>query len=419
LPTSSESALTPALTPRPAISIRHIGKRYHIGGQYRSNTLRDLIANPRLMLQARAREREFWALDDVSFDIPEGSVFGIVGRNGAGKSTLLKILTRITEPTRGEARMYGRAASLLEVGTGFHPELTGRENIYLNGSILGMSRAEIRHRFDDIVTFAEIHEHLDTPVKRYSSGMYVRLAFAVAAHLEPDILLVDEVLAVGDAAFQRKCIGKLEEIGSHGRTVVVVSHNMDTVSRLCQRVAWIAAGKLRAIGPSAAVIGRYLSDDSTRAMTWIPSQSRNDAFVYHSVSIERNSSLETGDVIAADEGFTISFDFTVLQPLPPGRIAFRIDNEEGRVAVTSASTDASPSLNASWHIGRTVLRCAVPGHLLVPGRYFVTISEPQEHGNILHDGILGFAISEQGSLVSRDGRAGIVAPLLRWQEETS
>ncbi len=202
---------------------------------------------------------DFWALKNVSFEIKQGEVVGVIGRNGAGKSTLLKILSRITEQTEGRVQITGRVASLLEVGTGFHPELTGRENIFLNGSILGMSRQEIREKFDEIVAFAEVEKFLDTPVKRYSSGMYVRLAFAVAAHLEPEILIVDEVLAVGDAQFQKKCLGKMQEVAKGGRTVLFVSHNMGTVTSLCTRAIWMASGKVHRTGPVRELVNDYLS----------------------------------------------------------------------------------------------------------------------------------------------------------------
>ncbi|MFM6781386.1 MAG: ABC transporter ATP-binding protein, partial [Dolichospermum sp.] len=201
---------------------------------------------------------EFWALKDVSFEIKQGDRVGIIGRNGAGKSTLLKILSRITEPTKGSIKIKGRVASLLEVGTGFHPELTGRENIFLNGAILGMGKEEIKRKFDEIVAFAEVEKFLDTPVKRYSSGMYVRLAFAVAAHLEPEILIVDEVLAVGDAAFQKKCLGKMEDVGKEGRTVIFVSHQMATVTTLCQRAIWLINGKVHQEGNADWITSKYL-----------------------------------------------------------------------------------------------------------------------------------------------------------------
>ena len=210
---------------------------------------------------------EFWALKDVSFSIDSGDVVGIIGRNGAGKSTLLKLLSRITEPTSGSIRLRGRVASLLEVGTGFHPELTGRENIFLNGAILGMARAEIKRKFDEIVAFAEVEKFLDTPVKRYSSGMYVRLAFAVAAHLEPEILIVDEVLAVGDAQFQKKCLGKMQDVSKGGRTVLFVSHNMGAVTTLCRKAIWLNGGRIVRTGSAREVVDEYLTASSEAQKT--------------------------------------------------------------------------------------------------------------------------------------------------------
>lgn len=245
------------------IRVETLGKQYHLGVA-RHDTLRDRLAHAlrapvRWARGMRAPDPgEFWALQDLSFEVKRGEVLGIIGRNGAGKSTLLKILARITEPTTGRVRIRGRVASLLEVGTGFHPELTGRENIFLNGAILGMSRAEIRGKFDEIVAFAGVERFLDTPVKRYSSGMYVRLAFAVAAHLEPEILIVDEVLAVGDAAFQKKCLGKMETVAQQeGRTILFVSHNLNAVRQLCQTALLLDAGRVEAAGSAADVIERY------------------------------------------------------------------------------------------------------------------------------------------------------------------
>ncbi|HUK77393.1 MAG TPA: ABC transporter ATP-binding protein, partial [Thermoleophilia bacterium] len=251
-----------------AVSISGLGKRYMIGAaQQRAQTLRDAITQVATRPIRRLRNlgsstgnvSSIWALRDVSFDVDAGQVVGIIGRNGAGKSTLLKILTRITEPTKGRVEIYGRVGSLLEVGTGFHAELSGRENIYLNGAILGMTRAEIGRKFDDIVEFSEISEFLDTPVKRYSTGMYVRLAFAVAAHLEPEILLVDEVLSVGDVAFQRKCLGQMGAIAGSGRTVFLVSHNMGAVRGLCTRVVEIEGGQLVADGPPGEIVNKYIA----------------------------------------------------------------------------------------------------------------------------------------------------------------
>jgi lipopolysaccharide transport system ATP-binding protein len=255
----------------PAISIENLGKRYTIGRQRSKDdgirhVIEEAIRAPFAWLksgrQRRQRETDYWALKDVSCQIQKGEVVGIVGRNGAGKSTLLKILSRITVPTEGRIRIDGRIASLLEVGTGFHQELTGRENIFLNGAILGMSHDEITRKFDDIVEFSEIEEFLDTPVKRYSSGMYVRLAFAVAAHLEPEILIVDEVLAVGDAAFQKKCLGKMGSFAESGRTVLFVSHNMESVRSLCQRAIWLKDGRLHLDGKTDEVIEAYFNNIS-------------------------------------------------------------------------------------------------------------------------------------------------------------
>jgi lipopolysaccharide transport system ATP-binding protein len=253
------------------ISVENLSKKYIIGHQKqeRYTALRDVMANgakrfahklrhPFAEQQNDPTHEEFWALKDVSFDIQQGDRVGIIGRNGAGKSTLLKILSRITEPTSGKVSIKGRVASLLEVGTGFHPELTGRENIFLNGAILGMSKAEIKSKFDEIVAFAEVEKFLDTPVKRYSSGMYVRLAFAVAAHLEPEILIVDEVLAVGDAQFQKKCMGKMEEVGKEGRTILFVSHNMGVISQLCSTCVWLDQGEIKNIGQTASVVNEYM-----------------------------------------------------------------------------------------------------------------------------------------------------------------
>jgi len=240
---------------KPIIEVKNISKMYNISHRRSYDTLRDSISN---IFRKSGRKENFWALKDVSFDVTEGEVIGIIGKNGAGKSTLLKVLSRITPPTEGMIRLRGRIASLLEVGTGFHPELTGRENIFLNGAILGMVRAEINDKFDEIVEFSEIEQFLDTPVKRYSSGMYVRLAFAVAAHLEPEILLVDEVLAVGDAAFQKKCLGKMGDVAKEGRTVLFVSHNMSAIQRLCTRSLLFSDGNLILDDETQSVIQKYL-----------------------------------------------------------------------------------------------------------------------------------------------------------------
>lgn len=242
------------------ITVDKLGKQYHIGSRRPYKTLRESIMNLMSMSFQSEPSHTIWALKDVSFEVKKGEILGIIGKNGAGKSTLLKILSRITEPTDGEARIRGRVGSLLEVGTGFHPELTGRENVYLNGAILGMTRSEIKRKFDEIVDFAEVGKFLDTPVKRYSSGMYVRLAFAVAAHLEPEILIVDEVLAVGDAQFQKKCLGKMGDVAKEGRTVLFVSHNMQAVSTLTSKCLVMSTGKILFAGNTSEAISKYLSE---------------------------------------------------------------------------------------------------------------------------------------------------------------
>ncbi|MBD2254574.1 ABC transporter ATP-binding protein [Nostoc parmelioides] len=296
------------------IRVENLGKKYIIGHQTqeRYTALRDVIANGAKGLFKSFRnpkfkpvnyQEEFWALKDVSFEIKQGDRVGIIGRNGAGKSTLLKILSRITEPTQGSIKIKGRVASLLEVGTGFHPELTGRENIYLNGAILGMSRIDIKRKFDEIVAFAEVEKFLDTPVKRYSSGMYVRLAFAVAAHLEPEILIVDEVLAVGDAQFQKKCLGKMEDVSNEGRTVIFVSHQMSAIQSLCTRGILLKSGNLYLDSSSQEAINVYLEQAYTLADD-IPLAERKDrggsgkvrAYSIQILNIEGNevSSLQSG-----------------------------------------------------------------------------------------------------------------------------
>jgi lipopolysaccharide transport system ATP-binding protein len=285
-----------------AVRIEQVSKRYRIGQLRRSNysTLRDqisdVVSRPIKRIAAQLRREEIaeseapnhiWALKDVSFNVNHGEVVGVVGHNGAGKSTLLKILSRITTPTSGRIEAYGRVGSLLEVGTGFHPELTGRENIYLNGAILGMRRGEIRRKFDEIVEFAEVEKFIDTPVKFYSSGMYVRLAFAVAAHLEPEILVIDEVLAVGDARFQKKCLGKMGDVAREGRTVVFVSHNMPTVANLCQRVVLLRGGQLLEVGPTAKVIDHYLTEAAD-----VPTDALRDRTDRHGRGDVRATALE-------------------------------------------------------------------------------------------------------------------------------
>jgi ABC-type polysaccharide/polyol phosphate transport system ATPase subunit len=324
-----------------AISVEKLSKSYLVGhqasNQMRNYTaLRDVLARNARELARKTRDmlrgrpivqgdtvEEFWALQDVSFEVRQGERVGIIGRNGAGKSTLLKVLSRITEPTHGRIRIAGRVASLLEVGTGFHPELTGRENIYLNGAILGMSRAEVRRKFDEIVDFAGVETFLDTPVKRFSSGMYVRLAFAVAAHLETEVLVVDEVLAVGDAEFQRKCLGKMSDLANAGRTVLFVSHNLPAVKALCSRAMLLAGGRVQHDGEVSEIIAEYLGGSYTG-----PSLSGR--------RIDATMRLENCDIDGAP-AYVAVFDVTLRGPLARPHVGIGINDAEGARITTLLS----------------------------------------------------------------------------------
>jgi lipopolysaccharide transport system ATP-binding protein len=400
-----------------------VGKMYRLGEPTAYRVMRERIAE---LLAAPFRRRSaegpkdeiLWALKDVGFTIDDGEVVGLIGKNGAGKSTLLKILSRITEPTEGRIDLYGKASSLLEVGIGFHPELSGRENIYLNGAILGMSRQEIRGKFDEIVEFAEIARFLDTPVKRYSSGMYVRLAFAVAAHLEPDILIVDEVLAVGDAAFQRKCLGKMRDMRSQGRTVILVSHTMPTISSLCQKVIWLDAGRVKMIGETAKVVTAYLSEGAKREISWTPRSPERLPFSYDGIFVERGDTGESIDPIPADVPIDIVLDFTITERLSSGRVAVMIASETGELLFTSSSADPLPEQVHEWRLGANRFRCRIPPHLLAPGVYHVSVTHPRGSYEIVRDSLLSFTVSEDNSLAARDARAGRIMPLLQWTRET-
>ena len=327
--------------PERVIEVEHISKRYTLGTrEFGYKTLRDAVDG--VFRRRRSDpERDLWALRDVSFELHEGEALGIIGRNGSGKSTLLKILSRITHPTVGRARLRGNVASLLEVGTGFHPELTGRENVYLNGAILGMSREEIRSNFDRIVAFAEIEKFLDTPVKRYSSGMYVRLAFAVAAHLTPEILIVDEVLAVGDAEFQRRCLGRMHEVATSGRTVLFVSHNLWSVEQLCNRALLLSAGRLVRFGNPSEIIAEY-SDGKAAASSWDVSLI-DDRIGTGSARILRLELLSADarhqiSTVEFRQPFTVRIHFEVHRPIQKPDFGIAVLNEKGeRIFVCMAA----------------------------------------------------------------------------------
>jgi len=325
-----------------AIRVEHLSKQFQIGGpQERYKTLRDtltdLAVSPFRRIGAALRGQRkpaattqtIWALKDVSFEVQRGEVIGIIGRNGAGKSTLLKILSRITEPTEGYAELHGRVGTLLEVGTGFHPELTGRENIYLNGTILGMKRSEIERKFDEIVDFAEVERFIDTPVKHYSSGMYLRLAFAVAAHLDPEILIVDEVLAVGDAQFQKKCLGKMEDVANQGRTVLFVSHNMAAVRTLCTQTVLLRNGTVAGIGPTDQVIGQYLASSAAELSTHVSLPHSGPGGVGEAISLQFLASDGTACAeFRLGEPWRIRLEFELFRPIKHMIAAVGLNNVE-------------------------------------------------------------------------------------------
>jgi ABC-2 type transport system ATP-binding protein/lipopolysaccharide transport system ATP-binding protein len=324
----------------------------------------------RITGRAEPRSREqLWALRDIDLTVAEGESIGVIGRNGAGKSTLLKILSRITEPTAGVARTRGRVAALLEVGTGFHPELTGRENVYLNGAILGMTRRDIRRRFEDIVTFAGVERFIETPVKRYSSGMYLRLAFAVAAHLEPDILVVDEVLAVGDAEFQSKCLRRMESVEREGRTVVFVSHNLDAVNRLCQRGVWLDEGCIREAGSSQEVVERYLAAQVTRDATELEAGRHDAPVVLRGVTV-LGAGGQPARVLRRDQPFTVQVRFAVRAPVPGLDLAAYLLNSRGIEVLNEAWSDTAPE--RMFRPGEYVASLEVPP-LLNVGEYTVGV----------------------------------------------
>ncbi len=409
-----------------ALRVHDLGKQYRIGGRaagYR--TLRDSLtqgARSLLRRDGALRPERIWALRDVSFDVEQGQVLGVIGRNGAGKSTLLKILSRVTEPSEGWAEVRGRVGSLLEVGTGFHPELTGRENIYLNGAILGMHRAEIDSKFDEIVAFSEVETFLDTPVKHYSSGMYLRLAFAVAAHLEPDILVVDEVLAVGDAEFQRKCLGKMSDVARQGRTVLFVSHNMSAILRLTQETLLIEAGRLALRAPSAQVVDAYLgsgqSQDGQRMWDGAGSGAESP-FEPVALRVMDGAGRVTGQILST-AGCTVEFEYRLRSPLSGLRTGIYLNTSRGEPVFTSFDTD-DPAMFERWTsrpAGRYVSRCRIPGRLLNEGRYTlgVNASSFRIRSYFTDEFALTFVVDGAGSPGSHwpESRGGTVRPALAW-----
>ncbi|MGA3172624.1 MAG: ABC transporter ATP-binding protein [Chthoniobacteraceae bacterium] len=408
------------MSSNPAITARGLGKTYVIAsGPVRSTTLGEALSrSARIAAPRRSSRREFTALHDVSFDIAQGEAFGIVGRNGAGKSTLLKILNRITRPTSGRAEIYGRVGSLLEIGAGFHPELTGRENIYLNGAMFGMPRREIRGKFDSIVDFAGTAEFLDTPVKRYSTGMYVRLAFAVAAHLEPDILLVDEVLAVGDAQFQKKCLGKMREVSQNdGRTVLFVSHNMGAVTALTSRAIFLESGRVAALGPTPEIVRAYMSRQAETPIEWSAKNKTTHPVQILSARL-LNSSAQPSAEFEASDGFTVELTYEVRTPARNTLIEFFIYTADGIHLVTCGDHDTAPGHYALRTPGAYTTRVKLPGDLLNLGDYYLRINSGTHQLTYDHEDALRFRIVQTNQLNSRTNRRGLLLPMLPWQTET-
>ena len=422
------------------ITVENLGKKYTISHQQREeySSLRDVITNSVASLGKKLihpfrsslapcplphdpASEDFWALKDVSFEVKQGDRIGIIGRNGAGKSTLLKILSRITEPTTGSIRIKGRVASLLEVGTGFHPELTGRENIFLNGAILGMQREEIRRKFDEIVDFAEIEKFLDTPVKRYSSGMYVRLAFAVAAHLEPEILIVDEVLAVGDAQFQKKCLGKMEDVGREGRTVIFVSHNMGVISQLCNMGIFLHAGFLKLNSSADDCIKTYLSENrqSRSKISSKRNPHANQKLLIKTISIENHGAGSDGVLDNRNPTF-LKIVVDVYVPGSSYSISVELLNDTDAVILCSSSLDLRPGKDLGDYSskGEYFAELKLPTDWLLAGSYSIRVAAaipavevldifPEELSFILHDSCSPVAILGEG-------RRGVVVPRLEW-----
>jgi lipopolysaccharide transport system ATP-binding protein len=424
------------MSSEPAIKLERLGKHYRLdrttgGGRFAYRSLREELAGGLSSLSRRHKrrqERTFWALRDVSFEIAAGERVGIIGRNGAGKSTLLKLLSRITSPSEGRGEIHGRVGSLLEVGTGFHPELTGRDNILLNGAILGMRRQEIKAKVDAIVEFSGVERFLDMPVKRYSSGMYLRLAFAVAAHLEPDILLVDEVLAVGDAEFQKKCLGRMEEIGVSGRTVVFVSHSMPAVQRLCDRVILLDAGGVVADGPAQDVIRTYLDSGlgSSAERNWRdPRQAPGDELVRLKSVRVRDGDGTVSDEVEIHQHLDIEVEYWQLQERDDFHpyVNLHFSNQDGVLLFLACDYSNLEWRRHGRRAGVVTARCRIPANFLAEGRVFVLAAVSSMTPSIIVHAIEHDAVSFQVTDPTKGEGVrgewvheypGVVRPMLDW-----
>jgi lipopolysaccharide transport system ATP-binding protein len=412
------------------IQVENLGKCYRIAHQRegrRYSALRDVIAekftgffrNWKSVIGSRKTVEDFWALKDVSLEIKQGEVVGIIGRNGAGKSTLLKVLSRITEPTTGKIRLRGRVASLLEVGTGFHPELTGRENVFLNGAILGMQRAEIKQKFDEMVAFAGVEKFLDTPVKRYSSGMYVRLAFSVAAHMDPEILIVDEVLAVGDTQFQLKCLEKIRSVSESGRTVIFVSHNLSTVRSLCKSAVLLEKGRFISKGDPKAVIAQYLDTQATNSGDWkrpTPLPTKEGVF-FEAITFRTPDGVPAAD-FDSDQNIQINIQTIATQSFENVQIGINLFNQDGITVFTTCNTDADKKYLVIPK-GRHRFTVEIPAILLPQGRYTLVVISHVPYDRVLDriDRELNFFIHDVGSHATalKDNRPGVLTPMFPWK----
>jgi lipopolysaccharide transport system ATP-binding protein len=407
------------------IEVKGIGKKYNINHQQGGyvalrDVLTNIFKNPFTFLKSKTKEvfgietkEEFWALRDINFTVEKGEVIGIIGHNGAGKSTLLKILSEITPPTTGEIRIHGTVGSLLEVGTGFHPELTGRENIFLNGAILGMKKKEIIQKFNQIVRFADIEKFIDTPVKYYSSGMYVRLAFSVAAHMEPDILIIDEVLAVGDSEFQKKCLGKMEEITQQeGKTILFVSHNMEAIRELCSKTVLIEKGKIKAFDTTDKVLALYHHQNeeivSSNAPIEFSSTDKNREITFKKIWITKSDGTVTNTINHNDD-FQVNMEFDVRKEIGPVELTVTIKNSN-RINVTSASlSDAFNGRTQSFKNGTHTVSARIKGNFLIPDMYTLRIAAHEKgvRDIDIHDDAIRLKILDAGSVMKMYGEASI------------
>ena len=420
-----------------ALKTENIGKSYSIGHIRRTakRNLREVLASKTRSLAQRLRHplssnrelfdiEEFWALRDINLTVAPGERVGLIGRNGAGKSTLLKILSRITEPTTGRAHLHGRVSALLQVGTGFHPELTGRENIFLNGAVLGMRRQEIQNKFDEIVAFSEVEKFLDTPVKRYSSGMYVRLAFAVAAHLDPEILLVDEVLAVGDTAFQKKCLGRMNTVAEQGRTIIFVSHNMAAISRLCNRVVLLDKGRMLQEGDPETIIQAYFAQGEQESGRLVLQSEFKPGAQIEEIGVINNEGSFCSSV-KVHQDFFLHLCFRVHEKLDQTRVSVSVVTLDGTTVFVTMHSDASRDEKRELLPGAYCAKIRVPAHFLNIGAYSLSVQiiarQPGNDKTVLDRAqqALNFRVERTGtiSLEVNTARPGVVTPILPWSFE--